>query len=144
MHQRAVHELAAGFYAPEVLMQWAGPVSLTKAERLYREAQDDGATQLVAEQDGAIAGFANLFSHRSEIAACYVAPARARRGIGSLLLGEMERIARGAGCDGLSLKASLNARAFYRAHSYIENGRGEHVFANGGRMAAIFMHKHFV
>lgn len=144
VHHGAVHGLAGSHYSADLLAQWAPPVSLARAERLYREAQDSGAIHIVAETDGEIVGFGVVAPERSEIIACYVAASVARSGVGSALLGELEALARAAGCDHLSLHASLNAKGFYRAHLYRETGRGEHQFASGARMAAVFMRKDFV
>ena len=126
-----------------MLDQGAELVNLTKAEQLYRKAQDGGAVHLVAEIDGAIVGFANVAPETNEISACYAAPNMARRGVGSVLLARMETIAHQAGCDHLTLRASLNAKGFYRAHGYVETGRGEHEFPSGARMAAAFTRKDF-
>lgn len=141
VHHGAVHGLAAAHYPPELLEQWARPVERARAERMFSEAAAEGAVQLVAELEGAIVGFANVVPAAGEIAACYVAPAAARRGVGSRLLAEMEAIARRAGGTHLALRASLNATDFYRAHGYIETGRGEHRLAGGAPMAAVFMRK---
>jgi GNAT superfamily N-acetyltransferase len=141
VHHGAVHAIAPQYYGPDVLDQWAPPVSLDRCERLYRDAQDSGTIQLVAELDGAIVGFANFRPAGNEIAACYVAPGLTGRGIGAQLLAELETLARRAGCTYLKLRASLNAKGFYRAHLYLETGRGEHRFANGGYMAAVHMRK---
>lgn len=141
VHHGAVHGLAAAHYPPELRHQWARPVDRARAERMFGEAEAGGAVQLVAELEGAIVGVANVLPAASEIVACYVLPAAARRGVGSRLLAEMEAIARRAGCAHLALRASLNAADFYRAHGYIETGRGEHRLADGAPMAAVFMRK---
>ena len=100
----------------------AEPVNLTKAEQLYRKAQDGGAVHLVAEIDGAIVGFANVAPETNEISACYAAPNMARRGVGSVLLARMDTIARQAGCDHLTLRASLNAKGL-RPRSRLRGNR---------------------
>jgi putative acetyltransferase len=141
VHHSAVHAIAPEHYGQAVLEQWAPPVELARSERLYREAQEDGAIQLVAELDAAIVGFGNVAPGSSEIVACYVAPAAGRQGIGARLLAELEAVALRAGCESLTLRASLNAANFYRAHGYYKTGSGEHRFANGARMAAMFMRK---
>ena len=144
VHRRAVHGLAADYYAQDVLEQWAGPVSLARAERLYREGQAGGAIQFVAELDGEVMGFGVVAPAAGEIVACYVAPEASRRGVGSRLLAEMEGLARQAGCAHLTLRSSTNAKSFYRARGYLEAGRGEYAFGNGVRMQTVTMRKDFV
>ena len=46
------------------------------------------------EIDGRIVGIGALVLAKSELRACYVAPQTARRGVGSALMHELERIAR--------------------------------------------------
>ncbi len=51
-----------------------------------------------------------------------VAPDARSRGVGGRLLGEVERLARGAGCDSVCLHAEIGnagARRFYARHGYV-------------------------
>lgn len=71
----------------------------------------------VATQDGAIAGFAAI--QPGWLDHLYIAPARQRAGLGTLLLAEARRI----GGDPLRLwvfQRNLAARAFYRRHGFVE------------------------
>jgi GNAT superfamily N-acetyltransferase len=73
----------------------------------------DGEIRLVAELDGTPAGIGALVVERSELRACYVHPSVARRGCGSALVREIERLACEHGLSHLELAASLEAEAFY-------------------------------
>jgi putative acetyltransferase len=142
VHHAAVHRLAAGHYPPAVLERWAPPVSLRRAERLYRETQDAGGLTLVAETGTeGLVGFGIVVPASGEIAACYVTPGAARRGVGRQLLAALEKAATGAGTFELSVRASINARPFYSARGYLVVERGEHRFEDGTPMAVAFMRK---
>ncbi|MDC9822817.1 GNAT family N-acetyltransferase [Devosia sp. ZB163] len=141
LHHVSVHRLAAGFYPREVLERWSPQPSLGRAERLYREAQAEGAMTLVAELHGQIVGFGIVHPTRDEISACYVAPEQARRGVGHTLLTAMELTLAGAGRHVIRVRAALNARSFYTALGYQVTGRGEHVFDDGTRMVVTYLEK---
>jgi GNAT superfamily N-acetyltransferase len=76
---------------------------------------------LVAEREGAIVGFGFLNRQTATLEAIFVAPAFARRGVGTALLCGLEEIARQAGLSGLTLSASLNAVDFYARAGYQAN-----------------------
>ena len=77
----------------------------------------------------------------SELRACYVAPSAARRGVGSALVAEIERIGREHGLLYLRLDSSLTAQPFYTALGYQVEERHEHVLSSGVAMIAIKMRK---
>lgn len=141
LHHVAVHRLAAGFYEAEVLSRWSPPVTVARAERVYRETQEAGGLTLVAESAGEIAGFGIVHPADGEISACYVAPEQARQGIGRRLVNEMERTARASGARALRVRAGRNARSFYTALGYRVGGRGEHLFEDGTRMVVVHLEK---
>ena len=140
-HHAAVHGVAASHYAPEVLNNWAPPVSLGRAEQLYLEGQAAGEIALVAEMDGVIVGFAIAYLPNSELRACYVAPAGSGRGFGRALVNAIEDAARDAGRTHLDVRASTNAVPFYRIQGYAETARGQSTFDDGTKMPVVFMRK---
>jgi putative acetyltransferase len=91
--------------------------------------------------NGSVVGIGALIVERSELRACYVLPEAARRGCGSALVQEIERLAREHGLAQLQLAASLNAEPFYAARGYHVRERSEVVLRNGLRMAAVWMEK---
>jgi putative acetyltransferase len=141
LHHVAVHRMAAPFYPREVLMNWSPPVTLASAERRYRETQEDGGLTLLAERDGALAGFGIVVPEAGEISACYVAPEASRRGVGRALLAAMESTVSAHGVHELNVRASLNAKSFYSAFGYHVSGRGEFRFEDGTTMVVAFMRK---
>jgi putative acetyltransferase len=95
----------------------------------------------VAEIDGEPVGIGAMVVSNSELRACYVAPSAARRGVGSALVADIERIAREHGLDHLQLESSITAEPFYSALGYQVEGRGEHLLSSGVPMAAVKMRK---
>lgn len=64
-------------------------------------------------------------------------PASGRRGVGSAIVRELERLAVASGIPALDVTASLNAEAFYMQHGYQSLGAGDsplqHGFGDGLR-----------
>ena len=92
----------------------------------FRPSGRSCAPALIAELEGEPVAIGAVILKRSELRACYVSPKAARRGCGSVLVREIERLARENGLVRLELAASLNAEPFYAARP---------------RMAAVWMEK---
>lgn len=135
----AIRGLAAGHYSPEAIEGWVHPVTEEAIEQVM--LNEGHEIRLIAELDGRPAGIGALVLERFELRACYVSPDAARRGCGSALVGEIERIARGNGLTHLDLAASLNAEPFYAAQGYDVRQRSDVVLRNGHRLAAVWMRK---
>jgi putative acetyltransferase len=135
----AIRGLAAGHYAEDIIEGWIVPPTEENLRDIL--LNPDGEIRLIAELDGAIAGIGALVLSGSELRACYVAPEAARRGCGSALVHEIERIARDHRLTRLQLAASLNAEPFYAAHGYRVRERCVVVLRNGHRMPAVRMWK---
>jgi putative acetyltransferase len=141
VHRMAVRSLAGGPYSRDVLDRWAPPVSLTRAERLFRDEQDEGAETLVAVAGNEIVGFGIVAPHDHELRACYVAPAASGNGIGRALVTALEGSARAAKCSELTVRASLNSVKFYAALGYAETQRAVFRFDDGVEMPVVLMRK---
>jgi putative acetyltransferase len=141
IHGRSIRGLAAEHYPDDVIAAWAGPAPISdEAVRHFLE-NPDHEIRLLAEVDGQPVGLGALVAHNTELRACYVVPEAARRGVGSALVKEMERIALDRGLPHLELHASVNAEPFYAALGYDIVERGEHVLRSGLWMAAVKMRK---
>jgi putative acetyltransferase len=70
-----------------------------------------------------------------------VEPEAARKGVGTALVREIERIAEESGLQRLELLASVNAESFYTFLGYQADGRTELVLRTGVSMAAVKMVK---
>ena len=84
VHHAAVRGLAARDYPPAVIEAWAPAITDERIERFL--ANRDGELRLVAEIGGEIVGIGALVARASELRACYVAPAAARRGVGTAIV----------------------------------------------------------
>ena len=98
IHSRAIRGLAALHYPPEVVASWVGTVNDDTLRAFLRNP--DREIRLIAEENGVAVGLGCLVVENSELRACYVVPEAARKGVGSALVREMERIAiAGVGAD---------------------------------------------
>jgi putative acetyltransferase len=137
IHYAAVHGLAARHYPQAILDKWSAPIREGEGVQARRRGQ----IRLVAELDGEPVGIGALFPDKSELDAVYVLPSAARKGVGTALAREIERIAVERGVQRLHLDASLNAEPFYLAMGYEVVERGEHVLNSGQAMACVRMAK---
>jgi putative acetyltransferase len=135
----AVRGLAAKDYAASVVEAWARPITDQAVERFL--ANHDNEIRLLAEIDGRAVGIGAIVVGTSELRACYVAPSAARRGVGTALVAEIERIAREHHLDHLHLESSVTAEPFYASLGYQVEGRREFVLSVGVPMAAVQMRK---
>lgn len=142
IHTRAVRGLAAAHYAADVIEAWVVPITEESIRGFLQN--NDNEIRLLAELDGTPVGLGCLVIEDSELRACYVAPEATRKGVGTAIVREIERIAREHGLDHLHLEASINAEPFYASLGYEVVKRGEHVWPSGQRMAAISMRKTLV
>ena len=140
IHRESVRHLAASDYPASVVDKWAPrPITDEIVERFL--ANRDNEIRLMAEIDGQPVGIGALVVGTSELRACYVVPGAARRGVGSALVAEIERIAGEHGLGHLQLESSLTAEPFYTALGYQVEKRGEFMIAPCVPMAAISMGK---
>ncbi|NHZ83861.1 GNAT family N-acetyltransferase [Massilia sp. CCM 8695] len=113
LRTRALRHGCAGHYPAEVLGPWlAAPVP-----RSYPGlVASSGA--VIAQEPGAMLGYAILDLPTSEVDAVFVDPQAGGRGIGKMMLAALERMALERGCKRLHLSASLNAVPFYEAAGF--------------------------
>jgi putative acetyltransferase len=142
LHVASCRRLGPAGYGPEQVRAWArkdhGPEGYPIGET--------GHHFVVAERDGAVAGFGDLVTDpadvdaEGEVRAVYVHPDHARRGVGAALLAELEGYARGAGLGSLVLSASLNAVGFYERAGY-ERVREDGHETGGAELAVVVFRK---
>jgi putative acetyltransferase len=136
---RAIRGLAVSHYSADAIASWVPRMTDDFIDELAMNI--DGEIRLVAELDGAPAGVGALVLQNSELRACYVVPEKARRGAGSALVREIERLAAQHGLTQLNLTGSLNAEPFYLRHGYRVRERGDHRLSNGHMLACVVMEK---
>ena len=142
-HHAAVRGIAAKDYPQAVIEDWA-PLPITERGIARLLTNPDNEVRLVAEIEGEIVGIGALVLEKNELRACYVAPNASRKGVGSALVREIEKIACNHGLANLQMDSSVSAEPFYRALGYAVSERGEHVLHSGQRMACVKMEKSLV
>lgn len=143
VHHSAIRSAAAAFYPEAVLDDWA-PRSIPNqdVEKLAaRIATGEEVVLLARTEADEIAGFGSIVPAQSELRAVYVAGDYGRRGIGRLILGGLEELAREAGVSELQMDASVNAEKFYISSGYVPVKRGNHTLRSGRQMACVHMLK---
>src|SRR5687767_10776898 len=123
VHRAAVRVTAAKDYPTEIIDAWA-PLPLTPQNVERISANPDDEIRIIAELDRAVVGIGAIVVANSELRACYVRPNVGRRGVGSALVSELERIAFERGCSELTLDSSTTAQPFYSGHGYLVIGPG--------------------
>lgn len=113
IHHESVRGLATKDYPLTVIDVWAAPITDERLQR-FLEARDS-EIRLIAELDGEPVGIGALVVANFELPACYVLPSVARRGVGSAIVIEIERLAREHGVRALNLESSVHAEPFYAA-----------------------------
>jgi N-acetylglutamate synthase-like GNAT family acetyltransferase len=137
----SVRGLAATHYPIEVIQAWA-PLEITEKAVAGFLVNPDNELRLVAEQGGEIVGIGAIVPNQFELRACYVSPRSARKGVGTTLVHEMERMAREHNLRSLHADASLNAEGFYKALGYEVLARADHVLRPSGvHMACVKIRK---
>jgi putative acetyltransferase len=111
LRRRSIVALAPKAMSVPQAKNWAENLTITAMERKLREFEI-----WVVEQDDAVVGWGAIAGDRLE--GLYVAPEFAGRGIGTELLGVLERLLRERGVLALRAEASANAEGFYLRLGY--------------------------
>ncbi|MGY1689528.1 GNAT family N-acetyltransferase [Geodermatophilus sp. SYSU D01105] len=115
----AIEESAAGHYTPAQLAAWSARRSEAAHTRFI-----EVTTVLVAEVDGAVAGFASVALAAAdglvpgEVDQLFVAPSAGGRGVARALLDEVEDLTRAAGLASLVTHASWRAAPVFERLGY--------------------------
>jgi putative acetyltransferase len=136
LHSRSVSALCQGAYSTHEVRTW---VDLLRPDGYLRPEQP--RTVLLAERGRSLVGFGQLDPLLGELEALYVAPEEAGHGVGSSLLSSLETLAWQAGATAMSLDASLNAEAFYRARGYVRLHQAHRILTPEVRLACTRMRK---
>lgn len=137
---RAIRGLASAYYPPEVIEDWA-PLLVDDVAVRRTRANSEGEIRFIAESGGEVVGIGAVIPSKSELRACFVMPKAARLGVGTALVGVIERKATELGATFLELNASLNAEPFYARLGYETLSLGEHPLRTGRLMACARMRK---
>jgi putative acetyltransferase len=110
IRRRAILALAVPALSSEQAEQWAMAAAADRIARAIR----DHAVWVAVEQ----VAIGWVEADRDHVAALYVAPSCARRGVGSALLARAESSIRSSGYAIARLESSQNALAFYLCRGY--------------------------
>jgi len=114
IRRSAILALAAPAMSMERAEKWAARAA---ADRTMRAIRDHDVWVAV---DGAVSGWVEV--DRDRVAALYVLPSCARRGVGSVLLARAETSIRSSGYAMARLESSQNALDFYLRRGYVQCG----------------------
>ena len=118
LFETSISLLAADDYDEEQRAAWAAAADDVPAFA----AKLAGALTLIAEIDGAIAGFASL-KDNTHIDMIFTHPAFARRGVAGLLLDALEKLARARGAEKLTGDVSDTAQPLFEKSGFIATQR---------------------
>ena len=113
----------------EIYAAAAGREAALDEARLERLMRDGGL--IVAEDAAGVVGFGSIEVDTAEhVRWLYVLPGRQGGGVGSALLGQLERVGWEAGLRSIRLHAAPGAAGFYRRNGYREATPDEEVGHN--------------
>ena len=142
LHFDAVHENASEDYPPAVLDSWSPQPDADRYAWMRSQILEESDEVLVAELPaGATGGFCMFSPSEGFIHAIYVAPERARSGIGRRLLKFAEASLTDRGVDEAKLKASKNAVGFYASQGYEVIEPATQDLADGSELECLQMRK---
>lgn len=137
LRTRAIRHSCPGHYPAHVI----GPWSAAPVPRSYPALVQAGGA-VIAQEQGAMLGYAILDLLTGEVDAVFVDPEAGGRGIGKTLLAALEQMARERGFARLVLSASLNAVAFYRAAGFVALRDAAYAHSCGVALDCVEMEKH--
>jgi predicted N-acetyltransferase YhbS len=118
VHESSIRGLGPAAYTAAEVESWVGVLTVEK----YVEAMMLGDEAFIVAEAAPTAGGDGVIAFcswaRDEVKGLYVAPAWARRGVGTALLRLAEAAIVGAGHRTIRIGATLVGRPFYEAHGY--------------------------
>jgi putative acetyltransferase len=141
LHFAAVHQTAAAFYPPEVLDSWSRQPDERRYQHIRQAVAKGDELFIVAQNASGVVGFGSIVPSLQELHAVYVHPTVGRRGIGSRILIQLERLAVEGRVSRLQVDASVNAEAFYQHAGYEIVERSVFRLGGGIEMASVKMKK---
>ncbi len=139
IHYDAVHNLAGEHYSKDVLDDWSYPIDGNRIQQIQETASQE--IRIMAEINGVLVGFGSIIPEKSELRSCYVHSKYAGKGIGSKIVGELEKISLDNGVKELVFDASLNAKIFYEKNGYIAVEKVKHSSRRSGRLVDCYKMK---
>ena len=127
VHVRSIREICSKSYSETEIEVWSGRQSQNRYQR-FMESEEE--VLYVAENPTGIIGFGHVGPCKAvtdsqqgrtmEIKALYVAPGEVNKGIGQLIMEEIERKAKQCLCRELVVYSTINAVGFYEYCGFIK------------------------
>ena len=127
IHTESIAKICSTRYSPSDIETW---VQRQRPEKNVPFIRQD--TFIVAQTTQTLLGFGHMGSREGcgssmEIKGLYVSPESAGKGIGKMMMRELEKRARDRGCKVLVSASSLNAVGFYESCGFcVTNQSGSH------------------
>lgn len=138
VHVASIHGLCSKAYDAGTLERWAANPD---GNRYQRMLLPDNVCLVALTPTGDICGFGSLQPAKARLASLFVHPDQAGAGVGALLLGRLEALARDAGLTSLHVESSLNAHGFYARHGFELERMGKFCLSTGLAMQCAEMTK---
>lgn len=124
VHRDSVIQLCVDHYSDAQIRGWLHG----RAPEMYLPAIRAG--RLWVADEGGVLGFAEIDGN--ELVKLFIGGAHAKRGVGRRLLEHAVAAIAAGGARTVVLEATVNARAFYARHGFVEVGRGAFSHGAGG------------
>lgn len=135
VHGRSVRRLLAQAYGEKTVEGWAAALT----PEMYVESMTGGERLFLAEVDGQMVGFGGR--RDDEVTAVYVDPEHVGQGVGTALLGAVERDARREGRSELHLSSTVPASRFYESAGFSAGAAKTHRLRSGAWVDVVEMRK---
>jgi putative acetyltransferase len=136
VHTSAVRAISSNVYTRDEIESWARP----HPPETYELSIAAKEFYVVTDAD-VIVGFGVLNPQTREIEAVYASPDVTRRGVGIMILAQLESRALELGLETLSLNASLNAVGFYKRAGYVPQAESKYRLRSGVEIRCVPMIK---
>ena len=130
VHVSSIQGLCGPQYGADAIAEWTGALAVDRYVARMAEFEF-----FVAEEAGAVVGFAALDTAGQDLHALYVAPVATGRGVGRALVAVCEELARSLGLSRLTVRATLNAVSFYEQQGFTRVGSSRHALPSGRELA---------
>lgn len=137
LHVASIRKLCVKHYTCEQLDAWISVLTPS----VYDQALEEKVFLVADSAKQDLLGLGILDIGNAEVSAIYIHPDAAGKGIGSVLLNELEKIARSSDILKLTIHSTLNAKSFYMAHGYLEQELTFHNLPNGIKLECVRMFK---
>jgi putative acetyltransferase len=136
LHVVSIKFYCSKFYTENIISAWVN----SKSAELYKHLPEYYKV-IVVETKNIIVGFGAVNLNKNSIDSIYVLPNFSKKGVGSLILENLEKIAKANNATKITLSSTLNAVDFYHAHGYGNDVKDKQILKSGIEIACVNMEK---